>query len=104
MPVSDRLTIAVTATKTGLEWDLTGNVVIVDRRSWEAHPGHRTDNYVLHVTGLDDEAWELIEASTARRLHKDHTETRTVLNRNLRDVGTDGSPFGFQIRYVPPVP
>ncbi len=52
LPVSDRLTIAVTATKTGLEWDLTGNVVIVDRRSWEAHPGHRTDNYVEVVPGL----------------------------------------------------
>jgi len=103
LPDSDRLTVAVTATKTGLEWDLTGNVCVVDRCSWQAHPGHRTDSYVLHVTGLD-EAWELIEASTARRLHKDHAETRTVLSRNLRDVGTDGSPFGFQIRYVPSAP
>jgi len=82
----------VTATKTGLEWDLTGNVCVVDRRSWQAHPGHLTDSYVLHITSLDGEEWELIETSTARRLHKDHAETRTVLSRNLRDVGTDGSP------------
>ncbi len=104
LPAADRLTVAVTATKTGLEWDLAGNIVIVDRRSWQAHSGHRTDSYVLHVTGLDDGAWELIETSTARRLHKDHAETRAVLSRNLRDVGTDGSPFGFQIRYVPSAP
>jgi len=38
LPDSDRLTVAVTATKTGLAWDLTGNVVIVDRRSWQAPP------------------------------------------------------------------
>jgi len=104
LPVSDRLTVAVTATKTGLEWDLTGNVVIVDRRGWKAHRGHRADNYVLHVTSLDDEAWELIEASTARRLHKHHAETRTVLSRHLRDVGTNDSPFGFQTEYVPSAP
>ncbi len=104
LPAADRLTVAVTATKTGLEWDLTGNIVIVDRRSWQAHPNHRTDSYILHVTSLDDGAWELIETSTARRLHKDHAETRAVLSRNLRDVGTDGSPFGFQIRYVPSAP